>query len=282
MVKSELIGSLKLFFEKCINLQKRVATIKSVNLTNAELKGELNKLSSDWFSDFSKKLLSYGIEKEILSKYDEAFKIILKLSYNINRKNSYIKQLDIIKKSFQDEIIIFMQTEYTYAKENISEFSAEVESILEKITDKDENEYLSEALGCWKNEFLKAAVVLAWCTAIDRIHKVIEQKGFDLFNKTSEEMKSQKIGRYKKFNKSFDVQSISELRLVFDSDILWILEGMKMIDTNQKTRLSSCFDMRCHSGHPGAAPITKYNVLSCFSDIIEIILSNPVFSVNNE
>jgi len=115
---------------------------------------------------------------------------------------------------------------------------------------------------------------------MDRIHKVIEQKGFDKFNKVSEVMKTQTKGRFKNFNKTFNVQSINDLQMIFDSDILWILEGMEMIDSNQKTRLSSCFELRCHSGHPGDAPITKYNVLSCFSDIIEIILANPTFSIS--
>ena len=69
--------------------------------------------------------------------------------------------------------------------------------------------------------------------------------------------------------------------MVFDSDILAILEGMEMIDVNQRTRLASCFEMRCHSGHPGEAPITKYNVLSCFSDVVEIVFTNPKFLLNN-
>lgn len=54
------------------------------------------------------------------------------------------------------------------------------------------------------------------------------------------------------------------------------------IDVNQKTRLVSCFEMRCHSGHPGEAPITKYNVLSCFSDIVEIIFANSKFSLDKK
>lgn len=63
------------------------------------------------------------------------------------------------------------------------------------------------------------------------------------------------------------------------TDVLWVIEGMQLIDSNERTRLVSCFDMRCHSGHPGAAPITKYNVVSCFSDIVEIIITNPKFSL---
>lgn len=54
---------------------------------------------------------------------------------------------------------------------------------------------------------------------------------------------------------------------------------MLLIDSNQHTRLHSCFDLRNHSGHPGEAPVTEYNLLSFFSDLIEIVLKNPKFSV---
>ena len=84
-------------------------------------------------------------------------------------------------------------------------------------------------------------------------------------------MKNQSKGRFKKFNKEFHVQSLSEIRQVFDSDILWIIEGLGLIDINQHTRLKGCFDMRCHCSHPGDAPVTEYNLISFFSDINEII-----------
>jgi hypothetical protein len=72
---------------------------------------------------------------------------------------------------------------------------------------------------------------------------------------------------------------MSELREVFDTDVLWIIEGLELIDSNQHTRLKSCFDMRCHSAHPGEAPITEYNLLSFYSDLDKIILSNPKFAL---
>jgi hypothetical protein len=75
------------------------------------------------------------------------------------------------------------------------------------------------------------------------------------------------------------ISSLSEIREVFDNDILWIIEGMGLIDSNQHARLKGCFDMRCHSAHPGEAPITRYNILSFFSDIIEIVLANEKFQL---
>lgn len=276
----DIIEKLKLFLQDLKTARKKLSASDSVGVNNQDERNLYEELASRWFSNFSKPLISFGVDKEILNKYNVSFKSILKLSAGINRRTSYIKSIDAVLKDFNDEIIIFIQTEGEDPQDSTStELGPAVVDLLSKISNKDENEYLNEALGCWNNSYLKGATVLLWCCAIDRIHKVIEKKGFDVFNQTSSFMKSQTTGRFKRFNKEYSVQSLSELRTVFDNDILWIIEGMQLIDANERTRLASCFEMRCHSGHPGDAPITKYNVLSCFSDIVEIILANPKFSV---
>lgn len=261
---------------------QHINKLETVQLTNKKIKDDINNLSARWFSEFVKRLHELQVEDVIIEKYSKAFRELLKLSTSNSRRTSYIKNMEVVRKSYNEEIIIFLQTNSPDDDISVaSGLSNEVLGLLNSITDKEENEYLREALGCWSNEYYKAAVVLMWCATIDRIHKVIEQIGFDKFNLTSEYMKSQTTGRFKRFNKNQNVHSISELRTVFDSDILSILEGMEMIDVNQKTRLVSCFEMRCHSGHPGEAPITKYNVLSCFSDVVEIVFTNPKFSLNS-
>lgn len=279
MSQDEMVQELKNFFDKIKITHRKISAMIPQQITNKELKEEINTLASIWFSRISVELVSFGLEEDVKNVYDGAIKAILTLSLKNSRRSSYEKQFQIIEKNFLVDLVVFVQTEVNTSNKEVSKFSEEASKLLEKLADNEENEYLSEALGCWEHDYLKAAVVLAWCAAIDRIHKVIEKKGFSVFNSTSSYMKVQTSGRYKRFTKEFTVHSINELQMVFDSDILWILEGMQLIDTNEKTRLSSCFDMRCHSGHPGAAPITKYNVLSCFSDIIEIVLVNPKFVI---
>jgi len=278
----ELIRNLKKFFDNFETLWNLVNKSNTVQITNREQKNQINDMSAKWFSDYATALSVYNVSQEVLDKYNSAFEELLKLSSTNSRRSSYLRQMDIIRHNYTSEIIIFLQT-HTYESDVVvNKMSSEVLELLDKIEDKEENEYLCEALGCWENGFYKAAVVLMWCATIDRIHRVIENIGFDKFNSTSEYMKNQTTGRFKRFNKNQNVHSISELRMVFDSDILAILEGMEMIDVNQKTRLVSCFEMRCHSGHPGEAPITKYNVLSCFSDIVEIIFANSKFSLQKK
>lgn len=276
------INEIKEYFDEFESIWNQFNKVDTVQVTNSRDKKRINLFSEKWFSDYESKLVHIGLEKAVIEKYNKAYKELLKLSSANSRRKSYIKQFEIIRAGYKEEIIIFLQI---HTAQNIVEdenqLSKEILELIDKVKDEDENEYLREALGCWKNCFYKASVVLMWCAAIDRIHKVIEYIGFDVFNTTSENMKNQTVGRFKKFNKNQNVHSISELRMVFDSDVLAIIEGMELIDVNQKTRLVSCFDMRCHSGHPGEAPITKYNVLSCFSDIVEIIFTNPKFSLTN-
>jgi hypothetical protein len=143
----------------------------------------------------------------------------------------------------------------------------------------EEDEYFKEATKCANANLLRASAVMGWCACIDRIHKKIEELGYDKFNSTSQAMATQNSGRFKRFSSAQRVTSMSELREVFDSNILWILEGMKLIDNNQHTRLRSCFELRCQSSHPGDAPMTEYNLLSFFSDINEIVFKNPKFTI---
>ena len=153
------------------------------------------------------------------------------------------------------------------------------DAFFSNIHNPDESDYLKEAIECAYARHYRAAVVLGWCAAIDRIHRNIEAIGFAKFNVTSAQMASQQKGRFKKFSQTQNINNIGELREVFDTIILWIVEGLGLIDPNQHTRLRSCFEMRCHGAHPGEAPITEYNLMSFFSDLDQIVLSNQKFQM---
>ncbi len=91
------------------------------------------------------------------------------------------------------------------------------------------------------------------------------------------EMKDRSFGRYKRFSKKYNIASLSELREVFDTDLLWVLEYLGLIDSNQHERLRHCFLFRNNSGHPGEAPITGENLYSFYSDVSHIVLKNKKF-----
>lgn len=237
------------------------------------LRGE--ELSEKWFETIKNDLMLCGFSIEELKKYDDSFEHLLKISSSKgNLKSIFLKELRIIIRSFSDDIILRLQTR----KPTSSPLSNTYDSLLQDVTNQEQNRYLKEAIDCAKHEFLKAAIVLGWCACIDHIQKKIEKNGFANFNITSARIASIQTGRFKRFNKIFNVSTLDDLKEIFDNDILWVTEGMGLIDPNQHTRLKSCFDMRNHSAHPGEAPITPYNVMSFFSDLNEIIFKNTKFS----
>lgn len=265
--------TLEALFLRAKTLRRLLKAEKNSYVAKIGLRDEAKALGSTWHKAFAPHL-KHSLSKESLDVYNVQFTRLIKLSSPNNRRASYLKALDLIIRPFNDEVLIPSQQGALggAAPTAFDTFFAE-------LTNPDESAYLAEAIACAKQGHQRAAVVLGWSAAIDRIHRVLEHRGLDKFNTMSRQMNAATVVRYKKFNKSQNVSSLVELREVFDSVILWITEAMGLIDTNQHTRLSSCFDMRCHGAHPGEAPITSFNLMSFLSDLDQIIFMNEKFKL---
>jgi hypothetical protein len=147
-----------------------------------------------------------------------------------------------------------------------------------KVIDLAERGFIEEAIICMDHGASRAAIVLGWCAAIHRMRKKIESCGFGSFNATSTKLKNQTSGKYKRWNKEFAITSFGELQTtVFDTDLIIVLEAMGLIDGTQAQRLETCFGYRCHSAHPGDAPIGDVHLIAFFNDIVVMVLANPNF-----
>lgn len=256
------------------------ALLRAVKLETGEsiarksIRDDAQRVGTSWFSTVRPAIERGAIPAEVLDRYGKGFHRLVKISSPNNRKKSYVETLNGLTKKFKADLLLPLQTAPPVAKD-----ASTFDELFASLGDADADDaYLKEAVDSARAGFIRAAAVMGWCAAIARIHTAVEKVGFAKFNVTSASMASQTQGRFKRFNKPQNVASMSELQMVFDADILWILEGMGLIDSNQHTRLRSCFDLRNHSAHPGEAPVTPYNLLSFFSDIIEIVLKNPKFA----
>lgn len=270
-----LLEDLKSLHVRLNALRKSVANEPAKTITKKTIRSESEQIGSYWFSGLADKLITVpSLNEKLVQTYSDNFARLIKISAPCNRKSSYEEVLKNISKKFRDDLILPVQK---------NPLNPPDETLLIKILgglpNQEEDEYLKEAINCAKNGFYRASVVLGWCATIDRIHRIIEKNGFVKFNSTSSSISSQTQGRFKRFNSPQNINSLSEVREVFDTVILWIIEGMLLIDSNQHTRLKGCFDLRCQCAHPGDAPVTEYNLLSFFSDLNEIILRNPKFEI---
>ena len=265
--------TLEAFLARAKTLRKslKAETVPTVGKT--ALRAEAKALGGQWHKEFAPKL-KHSLTSETLEKYGTQFTRLIKLSGPNNRAASYLATLELIIKPFNDDLLIPSQQGAL-----VSQAPSSFDTFFAGLSNADESDYLAEAVACAKHGHLRAAVVLGWSAAVDRIQRVLEHKGLDKFNNMAQLMAAATSGRYKRFKKIDPVTSIAELQEVFDRPLLWVIEGMGMIDTNEHTRLGSCFDMRCHGAHPGNAPITPYNLMSFFSDLDQIVFLNPKFKL---
>jgi len=267
-----LLASLKEFESRLKDLRREVKAEKVSQIAKISLRTTAEKLGTDWFSSIEPGLKLANLDPSILLKYSENFHNLIKLSGPNNSRARYLTVLKDLSRKFRTDFVLPVQT-------SPASPTSQLQTLLAGITNTSQSDYLEEAIECSNYKLYRAAAMLGWSAAIDQIHRAVEKIGYAKFNIASSAMASQTKGRFKKFNQVQNVSSLSEVREVFDNIILWILEGMQLIDSNQHTRLHSCFELRCQCSHPGEAPITEYNLLSFFSDINEIVFKNPKLTI---
>ncbi len=273
MTKEDMLISLEGLEEGVQELQSLLKAAKADEVSRKDIKYLANKVSRKWFEDLEKALPQFKVSEDTIAKYHALFDKLLVLSVKRSSRSTYVSTVNAVAKDFKVDLIIPIMK----SSGPIIGFEHLVK-ILDSVTDPAEKDYLEEAVNCATHGYLRASTVLGWNASIHRVHRTVEKLGLAEFNKKSEEMRAISEGRYKRFNKSFRVNSINELRTtVFDTDLLWVIEYWGLIDGNQHERLQTCFTMRSNCAHPGEAQISPENLASFFSDIKNMILDNPKF-----
>lgn len=275
MEKSDFVNTLKDFKKNIADLEKVCEKNNGQQIQSKETLGKLEALATNWFENIEPVLRStFHFEEETINNFREPFGKILELSGGRPSKKIITTILEAILNSYHVSLLVPVQKHQTiFAK------FPNLDSVLSNAVGL-EVDYLTEAIECANLGKKRAAIILGWCGAVNRLHLFIEKEGFSKFNQASLQMSNIQTGRYKRFNKKFEIQNLSDLRMsVFDNDLLWVLEFLGAIDGNQHEKLEICFTMRNTSAHPGEANITDENLLSFFSDINSLIFANPKFAL---
>lgn len=273
MDKKEIVNRLKQFYSVIKECRNSIYTSKNKQIQNKTYLNKLEQIATEWFDSYDPLIRRIDkIDDNTKSFFHESFGKLLEYSAKSPTKQSVTGTLDIIVDNFSKKILIPIQK-----ASNLSLQANYLAKYLEGLEGL-ELEYMQEATDCANMGKNRAAIMLGWCSAVDRMHKTIQNLGFDKFNQASEQMFNIKSGRYKRFTKKFEVQNLSDLRMtVFDNDLLWILEFMQLIDGNEHEKLQVSFTYRNICSHPGDAKITPENLESFFSDIYQIIFKNSKF-----
>jgi hypothetical protein len=271
-VKDKLLEATRAHAKSVAEIQKRVGRYTGTQVHQDSLLEAVQAVATTWFDDIRPLLETAAFSPGIVAHGSDIFERLLRQAKRKSSKNVLLSLIGEGASVYKD---IIHNIEITsFASSGTLSIAPYIEGLAS-----DEGEYLDEAQRCLSVNALRASVVLGWCAAIARIHKKLEEIGFDRFNQVTIEMAGKTTGRFKFFTKKQSIQSRSELQTVFDTDLLWVLEYLQLIDNNQHQRLRHCFEFRNNSAHPGLAPIKGPNLYSFYSDISEIILKNEKFAL---
>jgi hypothetical protein len=159
-----------------------IKAVPSDRVNPVGLRNTAELIGSHWCADLGPRLkTTEGCEAGLTEKYTPHFERLIKLSASNNLKSSYMSLLDAVTKGFRKDFILPVQQN----KVVFSSTPRLFDELLKKIASSDEGDYFKEALSCAKAGYLRAATVLVWCTAIDRIHRKIAEIGLSKFNVTA-------------------------------------------------------------------------------------------------
>lgn len=272
-MKQQIFEQLAVFEKGLRQLRKAVADLDTPRVSRQALLQQAESLATSWVEELRSPLEhKFQIDPAVIQDMSELMKRLHVLSRPGNRQTSYDAVLGGALKDFKNRFVLPIQQTAISV-----ETPFDLMKLVAGLTDADEGEYLTEAIACANQGHRRAAIVMGWCAAIDRVHKTVQLLGFASFNAASGKAKSQTTGKHKNWNKQFAVTTMGDLQAVFDRDLIVVLETMELIDSNQADRLRTDFEYRNQSAHPGQAPIEDPHLVAFFTDICSILLLNPAF-----
>lgn len=277
MDKGDFVQTLKNYKQEIGAARKRCQKVTGKQIQARAFLDQLEAVATKWFDDIERTLRStFQLDEDVLSQYREPLGKILELSGGKPSRRVVQTILDAIARSFHGDILVRVQKHHGV----LSKFPS-LDRVLAHASGLEVG-YLKEAVECAREGKRRAALVLGWCAAVNRLHLYVEKQGFAKFNQASVQMSAIQKGRYRRFNNKFEIHNLSDLRMsVFDRNLLWVLEFMGAIDGNQHERLEICATVRDTCAHPGEATVSEENVLSFFSDIDSLVFANPRFKLGD-
>jgi hypothetical protein len=270
--KDKVVQSLRGLQGGLVSIQSIIQRTKTVLLSPEVFVEEVDWAVNLWADHVEKEIPRFGIEESVVARYRDDLRRLHSLSSKRNKRTSHLKVIKTLLANFHADL---MQPVMFHGETNASE---EIRKIIAGIPYPDQKGYLEEALRCIEADCKRATAVLGWSAAMHHIHSKIEEIGFATFN-TETTALTKKGGRFKHFKGFAQIDSISDLREISDRSILTVLDGMGLLESNQRTRLESCLDLRIQGGHPGDAEITMPNLVSFFSDLSALVFNNPKLKV---
>lgn len=138
-----------------------------------------------------------------------------------------------------------------------------LESVIFSLKSEEVQEYLLEALQCFRAGALRAGIVFTWSACIRFLQKKCITKGFPEINKALTKMKSPK-----------KVKKLSDFEVIKEMNLLAIAFELKIISKHERKELENNLDLRNHCGHPSVYKPEINKAKAFIEDIVNLLKKN--------
>jgi len=136
---------------------------------------------------------------------------------------------------------------------------ADVRLHLDKISSHSAKDFIEEAIACFENGQLRAAVVFSWVGAVAIMHDYVARGQLPAFNAEAR----------RRNPKWKDARNSDELGRMNEHDFLDVLEAIGSIGKNIKQTLQNqCLNLRNSCGHPTSLQISENSVAAHLDALI--------------
>ena len=140
----------------------------------------------------------------------------------------------------------------------IPQVASSLRAQLVKITDRDTEHFVEEAIVCFETRQYRAAVVLSWVGAVAVLQNYVQKNVLPAFNVEA----ARRDSRWKYAKTADDLGRMKE------HDFLDSLESISVLGKNVKQELQKCLQLRNGCGHPNSLQLADHKVSAHIEDLI--------------
>ncbi len=270
-MKAAIIEKLKSFKADLESLRRDVRGNKASTINKSEICSKADALAMQWTNEFGDHLKQFDkLPEQTITDMNENMSMLFRLSQQSNRKTSYARVLDAAYRRFNARFIVPISQSTTVVKVKF-----DFHKLFPNLSDSQESEYMKEAIGCANAGYFRAAVVVGWCAAMDRIHDHVRALGVEKINDALRVMREAKHGKFKQVKNAPPITALGEVQEITDRNLIFLILRLGLVDAKQADRLLEHLNHRNQSAHPGNAPVGEDLLNHFFPGIGEIIFNNP-------
>lgn len=261
------------FYVQLSELLTAVRANKSAFVSKQSLRQKALSISKKWLHELSSRLrANEHISDSVVNELDSTFEKLLMMAGSSNRKTSYVRHLRDAAQVIQQSVLVpLIKSVPTY-----SLLDGVTAKVLAQTLSPEQKAYLTEAFTAGRAGCFKAATVMTWCSAIDRLRSFVLSKGLNVYSQTSAALKQNNSAFYKHFKNEVNITMENELQEIFDRNLIIVISGMNnALDINQAKALLTLFEKRNSSAHPSATKVDELAYASFLNELNTLVFANP-------